>query len=194
MRRVFHDLLCGASSAFIAEPPASLLREFGVRPPVELPAFAPTIHAPTLEDCARYGAGLDVGALLPSDAMEWYPVYGDLPPDDPEPMWPMAGTPWWSNATEVRARPLTLDDLQRAYDTLAREPAYVLERIIELISVQADARAAHDERDALVTELVALAKAGNREDFDFLAGSAGVEDLESLWTGTRARLGKTEAV
>ena len=44
--------------------------------------------------------------------------------------------------------------------------------------------------ESTIKELVALAKAGNREDFDFLAGSAGVEDRDALWAGTRSRLGK----
>ena len=43
----------------------------------------------------------------------------------------------------------------------------------------------------IVTELVAFAKAGNREDFDFLAGSAGIprEQHEEMWSGCRHRLG-----
>ena len=44
--------------------------------------------------------------------------------------------------------------------------------------------------DDTVTELVALAKANKREDFDFLAGACGVapERRDALWTGTRARV------
>ena len=43
-----------------------------------------------------------------------------------------------------------------------------------------------------ITELVAFAKAGQRENFDFLAGSAGVpaEDRDALWAGTLRRLGR----
>lgn len=43
-----------------------------------------------------------------------------------------------------------------------------------------------------VKELVALAKADKREDFDFLAGAVGVPAArqDALWTGTRARLNK----
>lgn len=43
-----------------------------------------------------------------------------------------------------------------------------------------------------IKELVALAKADNRADFDFLAGAAGVHAhrRDALWAGTRARLGR----
>ena len=48
----------------------------------------------------------------------------------------------------------------------------------------------------IAEELVALAKADNREDFFFLAGSAGVplDRREALWQGTRARLNKPAEV
>ena len=42
---------------------------------------------------------------------------------------------------------------------------------------------------ATVQELVALARAGRRDDFLFLAGAVGVADREGLWAGTQRRLG-----
>ena len=58
------------------------------------------------------------------------------------------------------------------------------------IALEGDAQSAVDP--AAITELVALAKADKREDFDFLAGAVGVppERREALWSGTRARLNK----
>ena len=61
-----------------------------------------------------------------------------------------------------------------------------------LLAVEGDAQSPVDE-DA-IKELVALAKADKREDFDFLAGAVGVprRQRQELWRGTRARLNKPE--
>ena len=56
------------------------------------------------------------------------------------------------------------------------------------LAVEGGGRGAVD--DDAITELVALAKADKREDFDFLAGAGGVPPprREALWAGTRARV------
>ena len=92
---------------------------------------------------------------------------------------------WWRNSFGV-APPLTLDALRAYAEELDREIGlFPSEPRFDFSPGEQDARA------GCVEALVDLARAGNREDFVFLACASGVgdEEMNELWDGTRRRLG-----
>jgi len=89
---------------------------------------------------------------------------------------------------------LTIEEWDQCWDAYWRQRAADMERFAESVGAFCHARdrqASESNVNDLVTTLIELARDGQREDFDFLARSSGVDDdrREELWTGTRRRLG-----
>jgi len=89
---------------------------------------------------------------------------------------------------------LTIEEWDQRWDAYWRQRAAEMERFAESVGAFCHARdrqASESSVADLVATLIEFARDGQREDFDFLASSSGVDGdkREELWTGTRRRLG-----